>query len=147
MSIEDDNIAVLIQFKFIDDSAAIASMVKEINTNTKEDLLIERIDEMLNQNYACVGAYDDQRLIGCCGIWYQTRHYSGRCIEPDHVVILSNYRGQGIGKKMMEFVMDDAKKKGYETAELNSYIQDHKAHEFWESCGFYKLGIHFQKPL
>lgn len=137
----------MLTFKLLDNPKEITALVKTINRNTSEEVLEQRISEMLSQNYECIGMFLDKELIGCSGLWYQTRHYSGRCVEPDHVVVLEEFRGKGYGKNLIDECILHAQNKGHRVAELNSYIADNKAHKFWEKLGFYKLGYHYQKKI
>jgi len=125
----------------------ILPLIKLVNSNTGEGVLAQRFQEMFSQNYECIGVFDGQKLIGCCGLWYQTRHYSGRSVEPDHVVILPEYRNQNLGEKLIVFCKKRAAEKGYETMELNCYIENIKGQNFWEKMGFQKLGYHSIIPL
>jgi GNAT superfamily N-acetyltransferase len=67
---------------------------------------------MVEKGYECVGVYDGNKMIGICGMWILTKYYVGRHIEPDNVMILPEYRGQGIGEKMMEWVYEYGRSKG-----------------------------------
>ncbi|MDC8006059.1 GNAT family N-acetyltransferase [Aureisphaera galaxeae] len=113
---------------------------------TKE-VLTERILEMAQQRYECLGIYDGDALIGVCGMWFQTRHYAGRSCEVDHVIIDDTYRGQGIGDKMMQFVYEHAKKKGCRWVELNTYVHNFPSHKFYYNQGFVAKGYHFIKDI
>ncbi len=126
---------------------SILPLVKLLNEETSETVLQERILEMTQQNYECVGVYDGEKLIGISGLWFQTRHYSGRSVEPDHVVIDPAYRSKGIGKLLFEWIDDYAKSKGCETVELNTYVQNTASHKFYYNEGYKILGFHFLKKL
>lgn len=112
-----------------------------------EVILKERVLEMAQQNYECVGVYDNDSLIGCCGLWYQTRHYAGRSVEMDHVIILEDYRNKGIGTKLMDFVYQYAKKRGGAWVELNTYVHNFPSHKFYYNHGFAAKGYHFVKDI
>jgi GNAT superfamily N-acetyltransferase len=79
--------------------------------SVSEELLKQRLQEMTTQNYECLGVFDAEKLIGICGLWFQTRHYAGRSLEMDHVIIDDTYRSHGIGKMLIGFVSGYAKKK------------------------------------
>lgn len=115
--------------------------------NISEKVLQERILEMTKQNYECAGIYDGETLIGCSGLWFQTRHYAGRSIEMDHVIVLDAYRSQGIGAKLLDFVYDYAKKKACNWVELNTYVHNFPSHKFYYNHGFVAKGYHFVKEL
>lgn len=129
------------------DINSILPLVKLINKNCSDEELIQRFEEMFTQNYECIGAFLKNELIGICGLWYQTRHYSGRSVEPDHVVVLPEYRNQGLGRKLLAYCEKRAADKGYITMELNCYLENEKGQAFWEDLGFKKLGYHSIKPL
>ena len=102
---------------------------------------------MAEQSYQCLGMYDDKELIGICGLWTLTRHYIGKTIEPDHVVIDASYRGKNLGKKMFQWVYDYAQQHGYEATELNAYTGNRKSHKFYLNEGYDIYGYHFIKVL
>ncbi len=60
------------------------------------------------------------------------------------VVVDEAYRGKGIGKLMMQFVMDYCKKVGCSNLVLSSNMKRVAAHQFYESLGFQKHGYSFR---
>ncbi|MGI9481683.1 MAG: GNAT family N-acetyltransferase [Hyphomicrobiales bacterium] len=52
------------------------------------------------------------------------------------VRVASSARGQGIGRKMMEFALDEARKRGCALAQLTTDKTRKEAHRFYESLGF-----------
>lgn len=123
----------------------ILPLLKELNSNTAEIILKERLLEMITQNYKCVGLYLNEELVGMSGLWFLTRHYCGKTVEPDHVVIGKNHRNKGLGKKLFEWIHIYAQSIGYEASELNTYIENEKSHRFYENEGYQKLGYHYLK--
>ena len=127
---------------------SIIPLLKKLSSeDVSEALLKERVLEMAQQNYECIGIYDGEKLMGICGMWFQTRHYAGKSLEVDHVIIDDAYRSQGIGNKLMEFVYDYAKKKTCKWVELNTYVSNFPSHKFYYNQGFVAKGYHFIKPL
>lgn len=129
------------------DILSIMPLLMQLDDNIPEAVLKERVLEMVEQNYECVGVYHQNQLIGISGLWFQTRHYSGRSIEPDHVVIAPQYRGKGIGEALFKWIEAYATSKGYQTIELNTYVQNTASHKFYYNQGFKILGFHFLKSL
>lgn len=117
------------------------------SADISEETLQERLLEMAQQNYECIGIYDADNLIGACGMWFQTRHYAGKSVEVDHVIITSSYRNKGLGKKLMEFVYTYARKKNCVWIELNTYVHNFPSHKFYYNEGFNAKGYHFVKEL
>ncbi|CDF80510.1 acetyltransferase, GNAT family protein [Formosa agariphila KMM 3901] len=122
-------------------------MQKFTQNKHSDALLFERFSEMFGQNYECIGVFNDETLIGICGLWFCTRHYSGRSIEVDHVYIDDEYQSKGIGKQLFSWIYTYAKAKGYEAVELNTYVQNHPSHKFYYNEGFNILGYHFVKKM
>ncbi len=126
----------------------ILPLLKTINTKTPHDLLETRVLEMVNyQNYECVAAFDGEKMMGICGLWYSTRHYIGKSVEPDHVIIDEHYRGKNIGKQFFKWIYEYTKAKGCEAMELNTYSGNHKSHKFYYNEGFNIYAFHFLKVM
>ncbi|MFI2743615.1 GNAT family N-acetyltransferase [Zhouia sp. PK063] len=128
------------------DILIVAPLIQKLsNHSVAASILKERLHEMTEQNYECIGIYDEGTLIGCCGIWFMTRHYAGKSCEADHVYIDDTYRSKGIGKQLFEWLEAYVKTKGCEAIELNAYIHNEAGHRFYEREGFAKPGYHFLK--
>lgn len=126
----------------------IVPLLEQLNNyKIPKAVLAERVDDMKTPNHECAAIFDDDKLIGVCGMWFCTRHYSGRSVEVDHVFIDEAYRGEGLGKQFFEWIYNYTKEKGYETMELNTYVSNSPSHKFYYNEGFKILGFHFLKQL
>jgi len=126
---------------------SIIPMLQMLNDKISEEILQERLTEMVEKGYECVGVFDGNKLIGICGLWILTKYYVGRHIEPDNVMILPEYRGQGIGEKLMEWVYDYGRSKGCVASELNCYVTNNGGQKFWANEEYKILGFHYQRKL
>ena len=109
------------------------------------DILQTRLNEMIPMGYQCIGVYDQEELIGICGVWVLNKLYSGKHVEPDNVIISPQYQGKGIGELMLNFLNDYAKEIGCDRAEVNCYAKNVRGKKFWENQGYEALGIHLIK--
>lgn len=137
-------------FKIIERNniTSIIPLIQKFTKNKFPDAILEqRFSEMVNQNYECAGIFDGEKLIGVSGMWFCTRHYSGKSVEVDHVYIDDDYRGKGLGKQFLKWIYNYAKQKGCEEIELNTYVQNYPSHKFYYNEGFEILGYHFAKKL
>ncbi|PHR69356.1 MAG: GNAT family N-acetyltransferase [Lutibacter sp.] len=125
----------------------IIPLLRKVNDKTPDEILKPRLLEMCEQNYECAVMYDDNKLIGICGIWFMTRHYIGKSMEVDHVVIDHNYRSKGLGKRFFKWIYEYSKEKGCEASELNTYVGNPKSHKFYYNEGYNIYGFHFLKVL
>ena len=127
---------------------SIIPLVQELTDNKFSDSVLEdRFAEMITQNYECAVVYEEDELVGVCGLWYCTRHYSGKSVELDHVFINEKYRNQGLGKDFMDWIDTYVMVKGCESVELNTYVQNYPSHKFYYNQGFEILGYHFFKKV
>ena len=124
---------------------SIIPLLKILDNNMDENVLIVRLNEMLIQGYQCVGIYDNNKLIGTSGIWIRTKYYIGKHIEPDNVIILPAYRNKGIGELLMKWIYDYGQQQECVGSELNCYISNEKGIKFWLNQDFKIIGFRFQK--
>jgi len=138
------------KFEILDkkDILKVVPFVELLNANkVSKEKLNERFLEMVEQNYECAVIYLNTDIIGVCGLWYCTRHYSGKSVEVDHVYIKEEYRAKGLGKAFFKWLYNYTKTKGYETMELNTYVSNAPSHKFYFNEDFKILGYHFLKKL
>ncbi|WP_064965778.1 GNAT family N-acetyltransferase [Tenacibaculum ovolyticum] len=131
-----------------EDILTVLPLLRKLNTTTPDAILKERLLEMTTYNTdECIGAFDNDKLIGISGLWYSLRHYSGKSVEPDHVIIDESYRGKNIGKQLFNWIYEYTKQKGCEVIELNTYTGNRKSHKFYYNEGFEIYGFHFVKVM
>jgi GNAT superfamily N-acetyltransferase len=123
----------------------ILPLVKLLNKYADENTLQNRINEMKKTDYQCVGAYIDNQLVAICGIWTLYKHYVGKHIEADNVIVHPDFRNKQIGEKMMQWVHQFAIDQGCEASELNCYVRNSEGVKFWLNQGYKILGFHMQK--
>lgn len=131
-----------------EDMDLVISLIMELSEyQTEESLLRSRMGEMFEQNYECFAIYLNEEVIGTFGLWFMTRHYAGKSCEIDHVFVKPKYQNRGFGKEIFEYIFNYSKRKGCETSELNSYVQNFKSHKFYMNLDYVIKGYHFLKKL
>lgn len=126
---------------------SVIPLLHKLNPSIEISVLEIRLKEMLLNNYECVGVYDETKLIGISGLWILTKYYVGKHIELDNVYMLPEYQGKGLGKQLVNWILDYGKSKDCIASELNCYIDNTKGHKFWESMGYEKIAYHFARKL
>lgn len=132
-----------------DQMETILPLTMELNSSTIEYALLQkRLEEMLAMGgYECIGVYDEEELIGICGVWILNKLYAGKHVEPDNVFIKKEYRSKGVGQLMMNFLFQYAIDIGCEGTEVNCYLTNEKGKKFWEQQGYEPLAYHFFKKF
>jgi GNAT superfamily N-acetyltransferase len=65
----------------------------------------------------------------------------------EDVAVHSSWRGQGIGKQMMHFAMQQCQKAGCYKLVLSSNLRRDRAHKFYDELGFQRHGYSFIVPI
>ena len=105
------------------------------------------LEEMLNNGYRMIGVFDADKCIGVSGFWLGTKLYSDKYLEADNVVIDKGYRSKGIGKLLMDWLEEEAKRKGCKMLMLDAYVENFSGHKFYWREGYTARGFHFLKKL
>ena len=126
---------------------SIIPLLQILNDKISKEVLQERLAEMVERGYECLGVYEGDNLIGICGLWILIKYYVGRHLEPDNVMILPEYRGKGIGERMMEWVYEYGRVKGCIASELNCYVSNSGGQKFWANEEYRIIGFHYQRKL
>jgi GNAT superfamily N-acetyltransferase len=61
----------------------------------------------------------------------------------EDVAVRAGQRGQGIGKRMMEFALERCREAGCYKMALSSNLRREEAHRFYDSLGFERHGYSF----
>jgi len=89
---------------------------------------IERSRQDLDRSYVLLAG---ERIVGYFFLW----HFR----DPVPVLgigITDDYQGRGLGKQMMDVLIDDARKAGREAVELTTALDNERAFELYKHKGF-----------
>ncbi len=105
--------------------------------NTTRDFVLQNI----NGNWPHLVAMHDGKIIGWCDISALDRPVFAH-IGSLGIGVLASYRGQGVGKALMNAALQKAKLKGLTRIELTVRESNTSAISLYEKMGFEKEGIH-----
>jgi len=108
----------------------------ELDCSIEKKVLENRLSQMLELGYECVGIYDRGVLVGICGLWTLVKYYVGKHLEPDNVFIKPKYRNKGLGEQLQVWLEQLAISRGCEAIELNCYVVNEAGCQFWASVGY-----------
>lgn len=123
------------------------SLISQLNPSVTEAYLDEVLDDMIAHGYFMVTIMDGDVCAGLSGVWICTKIYSGKYLEMDNVVIHEDYRSKGLGNLLTIYITEMALKAGCRTMMLDAYLENTKAHAFYERAGFVRRGFHFIRKL
>ncbi len=131
----------------IDEMVNQISVIQELDPHLTIHEYEMMLNEMLANGYGQIGVFENEKCIAISGFWINTKLYSGKYLEMDNVVVLPEYRSKGIGKILSDWCIQKAKENNCKRLMLDAYLENKKAHTFYEREGFTKRGFHFIKDL
>src|SRR6056297_1741166 len=146
MKLIDDKIEEHIEFKKITDQFMINKVKKlflEYSKSLKTDLAFQKFEEEFK---ALPGKYRppdgslilvlvDGKEAGCVAI----RKFSENICEMKRLYVRNEYRGLGIGNKLISIIIKEARKLNYIYMRLDTLPNMIKAQELYISYGFYDI--------
>ena len=120
---------------FAEPGVSLITLAEEFNPTTESEARM--ISEMNRAtNSLCLVAEDDGRIVG------QLMLQGGKRRNVRHAATLGitvgrEHRGQGVGRRLMEYAIDWARAGGVVTRiELNVFVRNSNSIRLYESCGF-----------
>lgn len=123
-------------------------LIEQLNPGMPEEHYRKLLHLMLPYNYRMVGAFDaSKKCVGLSGFWIAAKFYSGKYLEIDNFVVDTAFRAQGIGKLLIDWLLQFAKTAACDTIMLDAYVTNAAAHRFYLREGFQIKGFHFIKSV
>ncbi len=133
---DNQQLATIIRSCFHDFNVATAGTVYE-------DPTTDHLSELFNkENSALFVVEVDGELCGCCGI-FPTEGLHQHCAELVKFYIHKDYRGKGLGNKLMQKSIEFAKSAGFTSIYIESLPEFSTAVSMYERQGFHYL----ERPL
>lgn len=88
-----------------------------------------------------IGAFDGERLVGHAAL-----RESGDALEVKRVIVLKEYRGQGISKRIMAELEDVARERGAHSLVLQTGNRQLEAIALYEKIGYTPIGAYGLYP-
>ena len=108
--------------------------LEEITADANQDLLVGEIDGVV----VCTAQVTWMRMLAADG---------GLYCQVEAVRTSAALRGQGIGATLMEYIEDEARRRGAARMQLTSNRERVRAHEFYERLGFVASHVGMKKYL
>jgi N-acetylglutamate synthase-like GNAT family acetyltransferase len=115
------------------------------------DLSFQNIDEELSDfpgkyqepDGAFIIAEENNTIIGCIGI----KKLDTAICEMKRLFVDDKYKGKGIGKKLVEKIIEEAKSKHYEKMRLDTLDFMQSALNLYYKNGFYEIEPYYDNPI
>ncbi len=127
----------------LDTASKINFLLRQLSEKAKDQSIPDLKRILGKRDVFLVGAFDNTILVGIAGIYFKETlmRKTGIIEDPgdiEDVVIDEEYRGRGIGRKLTEMLIEEAKKRKADCVELTSSPKRIEANALYESLGFKK---------
>ena len=96
---------------------------------------------------ALLAAKSDKLLTGCCALRpLDTVDYPNAC-EMKRLYVRPAFRGQGIGRVLVEAILDQARLAGYSSLLLDTLSDMEAARALYADLGFTEIAPYYHNPL
>lgn len=120
--------------------------------NGRPDIFANLSDEDLKndliQNFdrlSTIVILDNDHIVGYLSYKIK-KHHTGK-LDVDQLVILEKYRGEGLGKKLMDDAKIIAKENGCDRIELNCWLFNENALAMYEHIGYNRQRIIYELKI
>lgn len=119
---------------------------KDIFTKRENDELKNYLIDMLNNEDKIIFVIEDNEVIvGYAAL--QIKNKTSKSIWIDEIIVDSNYRNKGYGKKLIDEIYKYAKENDCIRVELNCWSFNSGAHEFYDKLDFKQQRVVYEKEI
>ncbi|WP_103067991.1 GNAT family N-acetyltransferase [Aquimarina sediminis] len=123
----------------VEDAESITELSGQLGYTASVTITQNRLIEILNNKDHCVFmAVNNKNIVGWIHGFYTLRVESDAFVEIGGLVVNENYRNKGIGKLLVEHIIDWSKQKKQSKVRVRCNTIRTESHKFYESIGFIK---------
>lgn len=102
---------------------------------------MHQVQRQESEGYQIAAIFHEGQAVACIGYREMTTLAWGKIIYVDDLITAEKARGKGYGKALLEFAIDEARKKGCAQIHLDTGYHRHAAHRLYLKMGF-ELSCH-----
>ena len=103
---------------------------------------------LTNKNGCFFIAYDGKKMVGYANGGAKEYSYRNkRYFEIENIGVIPNYKRKGIGKRLLQKILDWTKSRNFERIHLNCYIKNQEALKFYRKLGFKEIDVSLEIDL
>ena len=149
--IGDDDINAVVELSYMVGKMHDDALPEYFNKTSKNEHL-RIIKNMMNDKDACIlVAKDEVNVIGFACLYVKKNEREGYKVNRVGYIynlgVDEKYRRKGVGKKLLEKAIDYFKNNECEAVDLNVFMFNKEALEFYKSLGFDEIDVNLRKML
>lgn len=137
----------IVTLEKMEEMLACFPLIQLLNPQMSLDTYQLYLKQMVQTGYRQVVVRREKYLIAVSGYWLGVKLYCGPYLEVDNLVVHEDFRGQGIGRQIIEFLQQEAQRMGCLVMMLDAYKNNTQAGQFYSNLGFEAKGNHWIRPV
>ncbi len=118
-----------------------------LRPHLEKNSFVATITQMMREGYQLCFIEEAGKAAAAIGFRYMQYLYNGKHFYIDDLSTLPESRGKGYAGKLLDYVIELAKEKGYKCVTLDSGYTRLDAHRLYLNKGFVLAAHHFSKSL
>ncbi|MEJ2362422.1 MAG: GNAT family N-acetyltransferase [Gammaproteobacteria bacterium] len=127
--------------------AACFSVMAQLRPHLIRDEFVSRVRSQMQEGYRMACALDAGEVAAVAGYRIQHGLSWGKYLYVDDLVTDADRRSRGIGKALLQWLVQEARQHNCNEFHLDSGTQRKDAHRFYEREGMDMLAYHFRLSL
>ncbi|WP_205544210.1 GNAT family N-acetyltransferase [Rubrobacter indicoceani] len=129
------------------ETRAVYPVMRQLRPHLDEDDFVEAVGRMRGEGYRLAAACSGGRPVGAAGFRVQEYLAHGKHLYVDDLVTSDDARSGGVGKAMLGWLEDEARRVGCKSLQLDSGVGRKDAHRFYFRERMTIASYHFTKEL
>jgi GNAT superfamily N-acetyltransferase len=128
-----------------DDAASIRGLLAELGYPLEPEPAAAALRRVLaDPGHVVLLAVDGDRALGYVNANFRLQlHHAGEVATIDALIVSAACRGEGVGARLVEEIVEIARRRGANVVEVSSNVTREAAHRFYERLGFERISYKF----
>lgn len=122
-------------------------VMAELRPHLRKDQFLSTVRSMEVEGYRLMYIAADNKVVAAAGYRIYSNLWMGKHLYVDDLVTADANRSSGYGKRMIDWLRDEAKSNGCKIFHLDSGTHRGRAHKFYFQEGFTIGSYHFSQEL
>jgi len=122
-------------------------VMAELRPHLKKNQFLSTVRNMESEGFRLIYIATDNKVVAAAGYRICSNLFMGKHLYVDDLVTANANRSSGYGKRMIEWLRDEAKRSNCKFLHLDSGTHRGRAHKFYFQEGFTIASYHFSEEL
>ena len=122
-------------------------VMAELRPHLKKSQFLSTVRNMESEGFRLMYIATDNKVVAAAGYRICSNLFMGKHLYVDDLVTANANRSSGYGKRMIEWLRDEAKRSNCKFLHLDSGTHRGRAHKFYFQEGFTIASYHFSQEL